>query len=153
VNTSRTHCRASSNWAAAGLAALAILCATLCAQTSRSVWDGVYTQEQDKRGEAVYAAQCSACHGLALNGGESAPPLMGGEFLSNWNGLTVGDLFDRIRTTMPADSPGRLTRAQNADVIAHILSVNGFPPGRTELDTKVDVLKQIKVESAKPEPY
>jgi hypothetical protein len=88
---------------------------------------------------------------LALNGGESAPPLMGGEFLSNWNGLTVGDLFDRIRTTMPADNPGRLTRAQNADVIAHILAVNQFPSGRMELETRVEYLKQIKVESSKPD--
>src|SRR5262249_5066086 len=99
----------------------------------------------------VYAQQCASCHGLALNGGESAPPLMGGEFLSNWNGLTVGDLFDRIRTTMPGDSPGRLTRAQNADVIAHILSVNQFPSGSAELDTRVEYLKQIRVESSKPE--
>jgi len=75
---------------------------------------------------------------------------MGGEFLSNWNGLTVGDLFERIRNTMPADSPGRLTRAQNADVIARILSVNQFPAGKAELDTKVDVLKQIRIESTKP---
>jgi mono/diheme cytochrome c family protein len=123
----------------------------LHAQTTRSVWDGVYTQEQDQRGEAVYSRECASCHGLALNGGESAPALMGGEFLSNWNGLTVGDLFERIRTTMPADGPGRLTRAQNADVIAHILSVNQFPKGRTELDTRTDVLKQIRVESAKPD--
>jgi mono/diheme cytochrome c family protein len=128
-----------------------MFCALLYAQASRSVWEGVYTQEQAQRGEAVYSHECASCHGLALNGGESAPPLMGGEFLSNWNGLTVGDLFDRIRTSMPADSPGKLTRAQNADVIAHILSVNQFPQGRTELDTRVDALKQIRVESAKPE--
>ena len=135
------------------MALAAAACALLVgkAQTTRSVWDGVYTPEQDKRGAEVYAQQCAACHGLALNGGESAPPLMGGEFLSNWNGLTVGDLFDRIRTTMPADSPGKLTRAQNAEVIAHILSVNQFPAGRAELDTRVEFLKQIRVESSKPE--
>jgi S-disulfanyl-L-cysteine oxidoreductase SoxD len=151
VSTSRTACRASSSRKAIALAVACLAAAGAYAQTSRSVWDGVYTQEQAQRGEAVYSRECASCHGLALNGGESAPPLMGGEFLSNWNGLTVGDLFERIRTSMPADSPGRLTRAQNADVIAHILSVNQFPQGRAELDTKVDVLKQIRVESAKPE--
>jgi hypothetical protein len=26
------------------------------------------------------------------------------DFLSNWNGLTVGDLFERIRTTMPQNN-------------------------------------------------
>ena len=38
------------------------------------------------------------------------PPLVGGAFTSNWNDLTVGDLFERIRTTMPLDTPGRLSR-------------------------------------------
>ncbi len=151
MSTSRTACRVSSNRKTAALAVACLAALLLHAQTSRSVWDGVYTQEQARRGEAVYSRECASCHGLALNGGESAPPLMGGEFLSNWNGLTVGDLFDRIRTTMPADGPGRLTRAQNADVIAHILSVNQFPQGATELETRVDALKQIRVESAKPE--
>ena len=133
------------------VAVIALAAIAAYAQTSRSVWDGVYTQEQAQRGGAVYSRECASCHGLALIGGESAPPLMGGEFLSNWNGLTVGDLFERIRISMPADQPGRLTRAQNADVIAHILAVNQFPHGGAELDTHVEVLKQIRVESAKPE--
>src|SRR5215472_2239857 len=111
---------------------LAILLAFAAfAQTTRSVWDGVYTQAQAKRGEVLYAEQCASCHGLALNGGESAPPLTGGEFMSNWNTLTVGDLFDRIRSTMPANNPGHLTRDQAADIVAQILTVNQFPPGST----------------------
>jgi S-disulfanyl-L-cysteine oxidoreductase SoxD len=125
--------------------------AVLLAQTSRSVWDGVYTADQAKRGDALYQMQCASCHGLALNGGESAPPLAGGEFLSNWNGLTVGDLFDRIRTSMPANNPGHLTRQQTADILAQILSANQFPAGSTELDTRTEVLKQIRIDSTKPE--
>jgi len=123
----------------------------LYGQATRSVWDGVYTPEQAGRGQVLYANMCSTCHGLALNGGESAPPLSGGEFLSNWSGLTVGDLFERIRVSMPADNPGHITRQQNADIIAHILNVNQFPPGKTELDTRTEVLKQIAVEMAKSE--
>ncbi len=94
-----------------------VVCVT--AQTSRSVWDGVYTSDQAKRGSALYANACASCHGSALNGGESAPPLTGGEFFSNWDGLTVGDLFDRIRVSMPADNPGKLTREQDADILAY----------------------------------
>ena len=130
---------------------LGVLALAAIAQTTRSVWDGVYTKEQAKRGEAVYSTECASCHGLALNGGESAPPLTGGDFMSNWNGLTVGDLFDRIRTTMPADGPGRLNRDQNAAVLAHILSVNQFPAGSKELERQSEVLKQIRIESVKPE--
>jgi S-disulfanyl-L-cysteine oxidoreductase SoxD len=121
----------------------------LVAQTTRSVWDGVYTSEQAQRGAALYASNCASCHGTALGGGESAPPLTGGEFSSNWNGLTVGDLFERIRISMPADRPGKLTREQDADILTYMFSVSEFPPGKTELEHQTEVLKQIRIE-AKP---
>jgi len=134
--------------------ALFALCAVRAqepsAPTSRSVWDGVYTEEQAKRGESVYLKECAACHGDQLTGGESAPPLTGGAFLSNWNGLTLGDLFDRIRKTMPQTNPGRLTRQQDADVLAYMLSRNKFPPGKTELYRQSEMLKEIRFESEKP---
>ena len=65
------------------LLALAVAAA---AQTTRSVWDGVYTTEQAARGKALFTKECAACHGPELTGGESAPPLEGGGFISNWNG-------------------------------------------------------------------
>jgi S-disulfanyl-L-cysteine oxidoreductase SoxD len=120
-------------------------------QRSRSVWDGVYTAEQAKRGAALYAGNCESCHGLALTGGESAPPLTGGEFLSNWSGLTLGDLFERIRVSMPADRPGTLSREQDANIVAHILNVGQFPSGAAELSTRTENLKQIRIEAIKPE--
>ena len=120
--------------------------------SSRSVWDGVYTEEQAKRGETIYGKECAACHGAMLTGGESAPPLTGGAFMANWNGLTAGDLFDRIRKTMPQTSPGRLTRQQNADILAFMFSINKFPAGKTELYKQSEMLKEIRFESAKPAP-
>lgn len=143
----------------AAILILAFLIAPLCvlqAQApeaeSRSVWDGVYTEEQAKRGEPVYSKECASCHGAALTGGESAPPLTGGVFLANWNGLTLGDLFDRIRKTMPQTNPGRLTRQQDADILAFILSANKFPAGKTELYRQSEMLKEIRFDSAKPAP-
>ncbi len=56
-----------------------------------------------------------------------APPLAGPEFMSNWNGLTAGDLFDRIRTTMPANKPGSLSRETNADILAFMFAVQQIP--------------------------
>jgi mono/diheme cytochrome c family protein len=127
-----------------------MVAAVICAQPSeRSVWDGVYTVEQAKRGETLYANNCASCHGSALGGGESAPALTGGEFFANWNGLTVGDLFDRIRVSMPADRPGKLSREQNADVLAFMLSVCQFPAGKTELAHQSEILKQIRFEAEK----
>ncbi len=130
------------------LASVAIVISAQSAE--RSVWDGVYTVEQAKRGETFYANNCASCHGSALGGGESAPALTGGEFFANWNGLTLGDLFDRIRVSMPADRPGKLSREQNADVLAFMLSVSQFPAGKTELEHQSEILKQIRFESEKP---
>ena len=120
--------------------------------TTRSVWDGVYTSEQAKRGEATYRRFCAACHGGMLTGGESASPLTGGVFLSNWNGLAIDDLFERIRRSMPQDQPGKLSRQQNADVLAYVLSVNKFPAGKTELPPKNEFLKEIRFEASRPGP-
>jgi mono/diheme cytochrome c family protein len=86
------------------VATLMVLQSTVRAQPTKSVWDGVYTQAQADRGKQGYAEQCASCHGPELTGGEMAPALAGGEFLAGWDGLTVGDLFERIRISMPQNS-------------------------------------------------
>ena len=149
---------------AIGIAALCAFCGAVLAfapfgesgtqetaSASRSVWDGVYTEEQAKRGEELYRKECASCHADTLGGGGGAAPLTGGTFLSNWNGLTVGDLFDRIRKTMPQGSPGKLTKQQDADILAYLLSFNKFPSGKTELQKQVEFLKEIRFEATKPE--
>jgi hypothetical protein len=86
-----------------------------------------------------------------LEGGESSPPLAGGAFLANWNTLSVGDLFDRTRTTMPQNKPGSLNREANAEVLAYILSANQFPAGKEALPQASEVLKEIRIDAIKPE--
>jgi S-disulfanyl-L-cysteine oxidoreductase SoxD len=115
----------------------------------RSVWDGVYTAEQSRRGEPLYAQNCSSCHGPMLEGGEMAPPLAGGAFNANWNGLSLGDLSERIRISMPQNSPGSLSRQQYADILAVMLGAGEFPQGTAELPREVEALKQIAFESMK----
>jgi mono/diheme cytochrome c family protein len=119
------------------------------AQSATSVWDGVFTDEQVKRGQAAYQKECAGCHGSALEGGDMTPSLVGGAFTSNWNDLTLGDLFERIRLTMPLDAPGRLSRQQNADVIAYVLKTNEWPAGAAELPSDLGPLKQIKIQATK----
>jgi len=117
---------------------------------SSSIWDGVYTEEQAARGKALYAEQCSSCHGGELTGGEMAPPLAGGEFLAGWDGLTIGDLFERIRISMPQNAPGSLSGQQNADILAYVFSANKFPSGTKEMPKEAGILKTIKFEVKKP---
>src|SRR5215831_243701 len=122
---------------------------TVKGQTAKSVWDGVYTEEQANRGRQGYSEQCASCHGPELTGGEMAPALAGGEFLAGWDGLTMGDLFERVRISMPQNAPGSLSGAQNADILAFVLASNKFPSGTSELPKDGMILKSIKFEAKK----
>ena len=119
-------------------------------QSGRTVWDGVYNDEQAKRGEATYVEACSNCHGRTLEGQDMTPALTGGGFMANWDGLSVGDLTDRIRSSMPFDRPGTLSRQENVDIVAYILRFNRFPTGKDELPPQINTLKQIVFKAAKP---
>ena len=117
--------------------------------SQRTVWDGVYTPDQAQRGEKTFVEACANCHGRTLEGADMTPALTGGAFMANWDGLTVGDLFDRIRVSMPADRPGSLSRQENTDVISYILRFNQFPAGKEELPREVQVLKEILFKASK----
>jgi len=116
----------------------------------RSVWDGVYTDAQAARGEKVSAEQCARCHGQTLTGAEAAPALVGDAFNANWEGVPLGDLFERIRISMPQDAPGSLSRQQNVDLIAYLLKLGKIPAGDAELVTDVTALGQITYVSNRP---
>ena len=126
-----------------------LLGSALGAQAPTSVTAGVYSADQAKRGQTVYNDSCAKCHLDDLSGGATSPPLLGNEFIGNWKGKTVGALFDEVRMTMPFDSPGSLTPAQYADVLAYMLSVNKFPAGEKELDKEPEPMQQIKIEAPK----
>jgi mono/diheme cytochrome c family protein len=108
------------------------LVAVAVAQTPRTIAEGVYTDAQAARGQATYTAQCAACHGATLGGG-LAPPLAGAGFLRAWDTRPLLELVDKIQKTMPATSPGTLSRAQAADLTAFILKTVAFKPGAAEL--------------------
>ena len=118
---------------------------------TRSVWDSVFTAEQAKRGEMIYGQICSRCHTATLIGANDSPPLVGRPFVGNWTGFTVGDLHEKVFTTMPSDSVGTLSRQRVSDVLSYVFSFNGFPAGKTELPLNADSLKQIRIEAGRPE--
>ena len=124
---------------------------------TRSVRDGIYTSGQAGRGKAQYTEFCAGCHmpdlagrvdpaATSRNPGSSAPALRGGVFVAKWTGMSVGDLFDRIRISMPQERPGALSRRQNADILAFILQENGYASGADELPTTGSVLTPIRFE-------
>jgi mono/diheme cytochrome c family protein len=120
--------------------------ATIVAQSSgKSVWDGVYAEEQSKRGEQLSKSSCVSCHGERLAGGDLGPALHGQDFRAVWVGRSAGELFDKIQTTMPADSAGSLKPEQAADLVAYIFKLNDFPVGQTEIGTELPALNEIKI--------
>jgi mono/diheme cytochrome c family protein len=133
--------------AAIGLGAIAV--SAVC-QDARSVWDGVYTSDQAKRGKVSYQGDCMSCHGDDLAGSEAGPPLAGSDFMSTWGGRTVANLFDRIHATMPADNPGKLSNEVDADILAFILASNKFPAGSMELPPQSAALQQIHLDAENP---
>ena len=116
----------------------------------QSVWDGVYTEEQALRGEASYGQHCASCHGGSLEGADAASALVGPAFTANWDTLTLGDLFDRIRITMPLDRPGSVSRQENLQILTYILKFNKFPSGETELPRQRMWLRQMLFLESKP---
>ena len=117
-----------------------------------SVWDGVYTEEQAARGETFYEQGCAECHGLALEGDDMSTPLVGSDFLWAWDGLSLGDLFERIRISMPDGKANSMTRQEKADVLAYVLSKNEMPAGEKELPPRAADLNPVAFKALRPDP-
>ena len=132
------------------MTAAAVFHSTVAAQ-GKSVNDGVYSDAQAKRGATLYAEQCASCHGEDMAGvADLFPALTGEAFGKNWQGKSVGDLFDKIATTMPALDPGSLKPEQAADITAFILNHSKYPAGATDLAASAEPLKQIQIVAPKP---
>jgi mono/diheme cytochrome c family protein len=144
MNFSKTVVAVAAIWM------IAIFYSSAGAQAPKSVWDGAYTEEQSKRGAEAYTKECSECHSPELMGDGFAPALAGSDFMNAWNGLTVGDLFERIRISMPPGKETAVPPEAKADIVAFILQSNKFPVGTTELAPQTDALKGIKFEATKP---
>ena len=122
----------------------------LVSAQGKTTTDGVYSEAQAKRGEAVYTKACASCHQADLSGDGQTPALTGKDFDADWNDQSLGDLFDRTSISMPADKPGSLQPTEVADVIAFLLKKSKFPAGSPELPTDLAALKTIKFVSPKP---
>ena len=116
----------------------------------RSVWNGVYTSEQARRGEMQYDEQCSACHQFDLQGdGLDIPSLASDEFRDDWDGKTLRQLFDLLSKSMPQQDPGSLEPTVYADILAYILQKNEFPAGSAQLTVDSALLDAIAFEETR----
>lgn len=135
--------------AVAGILAIGVTYSVATVAQEKTTWDGVYTDAQAARGEKLWGEKCAKCHGPDLSGGD-APSLIGSEFSGNWDDLTLGDLADRLRISMPQDNPQSLSRDQTAELVATILKGNRMPAGQADLPVQPEYLKMIKYKANKP---
>ncbi len=91
---------------------------------ARTINDGVFTQAQVNAGKATYDTACKTCHDMRFYR----------DALKSWDGQPVLWMWETILGTMPADNPGSLMLEEYTDVVAYILSENGFPTGESALD-------------------
>src|SRR5262245_39214155 len=119
------------------------------AQEKRTMWDGVYSDTQAKRGQDAYKTSCAPCHKADLLGDAGAPALAGPEFFSRWNGSSADDLVKTIRASMPQDAPDTLGTQTYVDLVTFLMKSNGSPAGTSELSIDSAALKQVMVSNPK----
>ncbi len=93
-----------------------------------------FTSQQASMGQKQFAQSCATCHGTQLEGGVG-PALTGENFktLSKKVGAHVGDIFTYMSTNMPMNEPASLSHDQYVNIMAFILSKNGYKPGKKAL--------------------
>lgn len=123
--------------------ALLVLSATLAATTPAQP---KFSAAQVGSGQAVYTANCAACHGAKLQGGVG-PALMGTAFLKKWadGKKTLAALETYIAQKMPLGKPHSLSATQYLNVTAYVLSKNGYKAGSAALNAA-----GLKVKLGKP---
>jgi mono/diheme cytochrome c family protein len=110
----------------------------------KSASAGAFTDAQVKRGDEAYQSYCVACH--------SAKQYTGDAFRTKWLLRSAFEIFDLIRSRMPDDNPGSLARNEYADIVAYLLSLNGYPAGAEELPSDDEPLKHVKIDSLPGKP-
>lgn len=103
-----------------------------------TIYAGIYSAEQARRGESVQEKECGTCH--------LPDDWSDGRLLMSFTGQSAYDFVEQIRTTMPMDSPGRLSYEQYTDIFAFILQMNGIPAGTDELPADEQKLTELRME-------
>ena len=106
------------------LALTALALSQIGVAQDKTVKDGVFTAAQVETGKNVYDSSCKTCHDMRFFR----------DIVKSYYYQPVLWLWESILGTMPADNPGSLMLDEYTDVIAYILSENGFPAGDAKLD-------------------
>lgn len=89
----------------------------------QTIQGGVYTEAQAQMGRIHYEESCQHCHDHQFFENR----------LMSFTGMTVLDFWYAMFKKMPADNPGSLEDTEYLEIIAYVLSENGFPAGNAKL--------------------
>ena len=124
-------------------------------------FDRYYDDEQAQRGKAYFRSACMLCHSVEPNEPAQSKAstsrgawlgdqrllfrLSGDQFANRWR--NVGNLYDKIHTTMPAYDAGGLSTQEYLDILAYLLQANGFPAGKEELKNDRNLMRDMTLET------
>jgi ankyrin repeat protein len=115
------------------------------ASGGRTIWDGVFTEQQAQRGQQVYQRACAACHLDTLQGDDVSPALVGNGFLARFTGQSAHEMVQNLRASMPQNAPDSLGDRAYIDLVSYLLKANGSRTGALELPLDVAELEKIAV--------
>ena len=92
---------------------------------------------QARRGENAFLASCTACH--------ASSEFSANAFRRRWSNRTAADLFDLMSATMPEDAPASLSPEQYVDIVAYMLSLNGFDTSGAGDAWNVQTLERVSL--------
>lgn len=95
---------------------------------------GFFTAEQAERGQNSYETRCGICHGEDIVGVFMGYP-------------DAAQFYGFVSVEMPASAPGSLAPQMYADIIAYLLSANGFATGPQELLPDPAVLETVVIKA------
>ena len=98
-----------------------------------------YTEQQATAGQAAYVRSCGGCHGSTLSGAGEAPPLAGSAFMASWGSRTTGELFTRMRASMPPENANGLPVDTYASIVAFLLKANGAQAGSSAFTPETNI--------------
>jgi cytochrome c len=114
--------------------------------TAKSTSSGVFSNEQAKRGETAYNANCVTCHGSELRSTDrEIPHLSDKSFKFSWIGKTIAEKYELVRDSMPPKEEHSLSDQVYLDIVTYILKFNKVPAGDQELKPDLEILKQITI--------
>ncbi len=93
--------------------------------------------EQARRGENAFLGSCTACH--------ASSEFSANAFKRRWSNRTAADLYDLMSATMPEDAPASLAPQEYVDIVAYMLTLNGFDTSAAGSAWNLDTLQRVSL--------